>query len=522
MLIEMKRIFIIFLFIIGLIPGNIESADAYTFEIGADLDIGAGSHEFAPFYIRANKHGKFTQAQNALLDLWATDTLDRKKRFDFSWGVEVMGGYTNKVEYHKWNEDEKHWESHKMGPAPIWIQQLYGEVKWRSLFLSIGLKDRDSFFVDQNLSSGDLLWSGNTKGIPEVRIGFIDWQTVPWTKKWLQVNAALSYGKFVDNKWLENHFDYWDGKINTGALWTYKRLELRSNPDKRLYGQFGFQMSGIFGGWTYRYGDGKITSAVDNYGGIKDFFLMLLPIDFKNHEQYKVGDHKGSWDLALQYKFDKGETLRAYTQWFWEDGSSLLKQNKWDGLWGLEFKTNRKSVVKGMVMEFLDMTHMCGPITYSPPNNNTGDAHLPYAILGRDWYYNNYFYRSYVNYGLTIGTPMVQGILFNTGDNPDVIYIDQIPYFRVRGVHIAVEGNITPNIEYILKFNRRKAWGDTNTYALIRPAHSTSFMAGVNFKFPKYPGLTFNAAFGLDRGTLPSNTAGIFMGMSYRIPVRIR
>lgn len=495
----------------------------YTFNAGGELNLGAGSSEFAPFYLYSNNHGKITQSKNVQLDLWAADSLDISKRFDFSWGVEVLGGYANKADYRKWDSYSKEWTVNPQGPASIWLQQLYAEVKWRSLFLSVGLKDRNSCFVDQNLSSGDLLWSGNSRAIPEARIGFIDYQDIPFTKKWVQIDACLSYGKFIDTKYIRNHFDYYTGKMNPGSFWTYKRISLRSNPTKPFMFQFGFQMAGVFGGYTDYYSDGEFKESVNNYGGFKDFFLMILPIDSHTHEAYKTGDHKGSWDIAARYHLKGGETLRAYTQWFWEDGSSLLKENGFDGLWGLEFKLGRRWWISGAVAEYLDLTNQCGPNNYLPGYNNQGGGTLPYTNHGHDSYYNNAYYRSYVNYGMLMGTPMVPGTIFNTGlINKLMINDDWIQYFRVRGFHIAIEGSLGPNFDYIVKYSHRKAWGNSGTSALIYPIEADSFMARVGYLLPQVPGLTVSASFALDHGIIPSNAIGGMISVNYEIPVSIK
>lgn len=476
-----------------------------------NLELGDG--EFAPFYQRANRFGKITQSKGAQLDYMLYDSLETKKKFDFGWGAEFIAGIYNKVDYPQWNEEGKVWIKNEQGPANIWIQQLYGEVKWRSLFLSIGLKDRGSCFVDQNLSSGDLLWSGNSRGIPEVRIGFIDFQDIPLTKKFLQVDACISYGKFIDTDWIDHHFDFWKGKMNPGSFWTYKRITLRSKQSNPFAMQLGFQMSGIFGGKAFYYDQGKLYDVRNNYTGFKDFFYMLLPISYAgNGEGYRVGDHKGTWDIAARYNFKNGMSARAYTQWFWEDSSGLAKQNGWDGLWGVEFSMGHKWWINKAVIEYLDLTHMSGPIIFDP-SHNAGS--LPYKADGGDGYYNNFFYRSYVNYGLNMGTPMVQGILFNNKQDETVMNNDEIPRFRVRGFHFALNGNILENLEYWVKYNHRKAWGGTNRYALIHPAKADSFYIGALYKFHKIPGLSISASFAFDRGNLPSNSMGGSLTLRY-------
>lgn len=501
-----------------LLPAWISAAAEYSFNAGAQLNLGVGSNEFAPFYLHANRHGKITQSKNAQLDVWAIDSLDLDKRFDFSWGVEALGGYASKADYRRWNPETKEFYQNPQGPAAIWLQQLFAEVKWRCLFLSVGLKDRDSWFVDQELSSGDLLWSGNSRGIPEVRIGFVDFQNIPFTKKWLQFDVCLSYGKFMDSSWNNNHFDYYTGKRNTGEWWTYKRLALRTNPTKPFVFQIGIQMSGIFGGWKYQYWYGDMTQATDNYSGFKDFIQILLPFWSSEKEGYRVGDSKGTWDIAASYRFKSGEYIRAYTQWPWEDSSGIARKNGFDGLWGLEFKLDHRWWITGAAMEYIDMTHMSGPLLFDGNYHNPAKP-FPYKADGADLYYNNYYYRSYVNYGLNMGTPMVAGTLFITGDDPNNINNGDINYFRVRGFHIAVEGAIGDDIDYVVKYNHRKAWGSANTAALIHPVEADSFMAGATWRIPQISGLSLGAAIGIDHGKIPSNAAGGIVTLTYERPI---
>ena len=500
----------------ALISLFINSKAEYSFEIGGELNLGAGSNDFAPYYMHANNHGKITQSKNIQLDIWATDTLDLSKRFDFSWGVEALGGYANKVNYPQWDESLQEWKSNKQGPAAIWLQQLYAEVKWRCLYLSIGLKDRNSAFVNQDLSSGDLLWSGNSRGIPEARVGFVDFQPIPFTKKWVEADVCLSYGKFVDTGWINNHFDYFSGKRNPGGFWTYKRLSLRTNPDKPFSFHAGIQMSGIFGGKTYYYSNGNLNSTVNNYNGFKDFIQILLPFWSDEREGYRVGDTKGTWDFSARYRFKGGEELRAYVQWPWEDSSGIFKKNGFDGLWGLEFGLGRKWWVSGIVAEYLDLTHMSGPLIFDPGYHNTDEngSTLPHKVGGRDGYYNNSYYRAYTNYGLNMGTPMVAGSLFFNGQ--DLFWANgTLPYFRVRGFHIGIRGTISSRLDYVVKYNHRKAWGDTNSYALIHPVESDSFIASIFYRIPKIEGFSFYGSVGVDKSPLPSNAFGVMVGLVY-------
>lgn len=484
------------------------AAAEYEFSAGADLFAGAGSGDFAPYYLRTNRHGKITQSKNVLLGIHASDPLDNARRFDFSWGIEALGGYSSTVDYMRY-EAERGWVLNPQKPAAVWLQQLYAEVKWRCLYLSAGLKDRNSVFVDQQLSSGDVIWSGNSRSIPEVRVGFVDFQDIPLTNHWVQADLCLSYGKFVDTDWINNHYSYYSFWRNPGSLWTYKRIYLRSNPAERFCFQLGFQMTGIFGGTTFYYSKGIEFARHDNYGGLKDFFQMLLPLE-SGREGYMTGDHKGSWDIAARYTLRSGDTLRAYTQWFWEDGTSLLKKNGWDGLWGLEFKRSDRWWIDGAVVEYLDFTNQSGPLHWDPSQLADGQ-NLTAQVRGNDNYYNNLFYRSYVNYGLTIGNPMMTGILYNVDGCPI------IRYNKVRGVHVALKGSIGNDFDWTLKYGHRKAWGRTNTPELIHPVQTNSWLVAADWhpSAPRLQGLAVSAEFGIDSQGLPGRACGFMVGVSY-------
>ncbi|MCM1376987.1 MAG: capsule assembly Wzi family protein [Clostridium sp.] len=479
----------------------------------ASVIAGVGSNDFAPFEVYSNRHGILTQSKNLYLDLNLQDTLRLDKRFDFAWGVEALGGVANSVDYEKYSTSSGGLTVNPQHPANIWLQQLYAEVKWRSLYLGVGMKSRNSVLVDRNLSSGDLVWSGNARGIPEIRIGFVDFQPVPFTNRWLQIDVCLSYGKFADKNWVRDHYSYERGKINPGTLWTYKRLYFRTKPEAPLHAKFGFQMIGLFGGHTFWYRDGKMTEDVNNYEGVRDFINMLLPFGH-GREGYKTGDHKGSWDISLQYRFPNRSTLRAYTQFFWEDGTGMSKSNGFDGLYGLEYKRPEKGWLTGVVAEYLDFTHQGGPIHYDPADNTQGGT-MNSQVRGGDNYYNNSFYRSYTNYGMTIGTPLVMGSIFNLNGNPVLLNN------KVRAFHIAAEGFITPHLQWIAKYTYRKAWGIGHSVQTLHPGESNSWLAGIKWSLPKLTGLKLTADVAADYGTLPMNAFGVYVGAAWNFNIKI-
>ena len=228
----------------------VSPATAAGYEVGysAEATLNAGSGVFAPYYVASNRHGVLTQGKGAFLRLSAERGMNLSERFSYGFGVDVIGGYGSGADYLRWYDGAL--RGHSEHPSRLWIQQLYGEVKWRGVFLSAGLKERSSALLDSRLSSGDLVESGNARPIPEVRAGFIDFQNIPFTNGWVQIQGEISYGKFTDNGWMRDHYNYFEQHINQGALYTYKRCYFRTNPDKRFSVTLGMQVGGAFGGST--------------------------------------------------------------------------------------------------------------------------------------------------------------------------------------------------------------------------------------------------------------------------------
>ncbi|MGN0223208.1 MAG: hypothetical protein ACI4AM_04185, partial [Muribaculaceae bacterium] len=133
--------------------------------------IGQGStSDFAPYFIGARNGGRTTAASSGLLDVSASVALDTTRRFSWGAGVEVLTGATSSVDYQRYTPNG--WTVSNSGPAAAWIQQLYGELKYRQVFLRLGQKQQHSFLLDESISSGDLTRSGNARGIPGVEAGF--------------------------------------------------------------------------------------------------------------------------------------------------------------------------------------------------------------------------------------------------------------------------------------------------------------------------------------------------------------
>lgn len=477
-----------------------------TVNYGAEAIINAGSGDFAPYYIASNRHGILTQSTDALLHLEASRGLDLSRRFSYGYGVGFLTGYSEKVDYIRYDADNNRFFKHGEGPAAIWLQQLYADVKYRGVFLTVGMKEHESALLNFKLSSGDVVESGNSRPIPEVRVGFVDFQDIPFTNGWVQIQGEIAYGKYADNDWMKSHYNYYDWHINLSALYHYKRAYFRTNPGQPFSVTLGMQTAGQFGGTTYIYRDGELTRRIKGRAKIKDFLRMLVPTR-QDGSKYYDGNTLGSWDVMARYRFSNGAQLKAYVQKPWEDGSGIGWMNGFDGVWGLEYAAaDANAIVSGAVVEYIDFTNQSGPIHWAP-GDNPGTT-ITSEATGADAYYNNFQYNSYMNYGMSIGTPFLPAPIYN--HDGYMGYIDS----RVRGFHIGVTGKIG-NVGYRVLGGYRKGWGD-GRQPTVSTRHDTSMMVEGDYTLPSLPALSFKAQAGFDSGDMFGDNFGACLTVAYR------
>lgn len=479
------------------------NVSAYEISGKAALSATVGSNDFAPYYFTANNFGILTQSKDILFNVGAFHPVDSTKRFSHSWGAEFYAGASSAAPYQYWDAaaNPPALTDRNVRPASFWIQQLWGEIKYRRIFVQAGMKPHASKILDNKLTGGDLVWSGNARPVPEVRAGFIDFVDIPLTKHWVQIEGVISYDWFTDNRWCEDHYNYYSQLIATGLKMCYKRISFRTNPEKPFFVIASAQNASTFGGTTKYYYRGTLSREVHNGNRFVDYLEALVPFPHGGaKDDYYPGDNKGSWDLRANYRFKNNDVLSAYFQWLWEDSSGMAKKNGWDGLWGIQYSRGEKGWFNSALIEYLDLTNMSGPFMWNAPD--TPGTTLEGNLAGGDNYYNNTFYRGYTNYGMTIGTPMVMGTVFQLNGS-QLLCLN-----RVRGIHIAATGNIGANIEWLVKVGYRKAWGVPGTVYILHPHHATSFMAEATWTPEKNRGFSFKAQIGFDKGNMPQNTFG--------------
>lgn len=485
--------------------------DALNYEFKAS---GSGSSgDFAPYYIGSECQGRYTGKGSALAEVAAHVSLDSAKRFSWGAGADVITGYSTKAIYERYYAPEDVWGTSRVGAPAAWVQQLYGELKYRGVQLVVGQRDHHSAFLPQGLTSGDLTRSANARGIPGAALGFIDFQNIPFTKGWVQIDGVVEYGKTTDYGFKKRQFNYYTGIITGGTWYTYKRCYFRTKPSIPLSFTVGMQTAGQFGGWSERYRQGKLMAKEVRGTRLKDFFKMFFPIE-GNGNSYYEGNSLGSWDFKARYRFSGGQELTFAFEWPWEDGSGIGMRNGWDGVWGLYYTTPGRPMISGAAIEYLDFRSHSGPIHFST-EMHPGTT-IPGEASGGDNLYNNDTYGSYANYGMSIGTPFLVSPVYNLNGYP------MFGHNVARGVHLAVNGYLAPKISYALRYSWQQGWG-------VSRIHSTgsltdnSLLMGIKWDLERYArGWKASVDLGVDQGRLRGNSFGVLASISYSGSLKFR
>lgn len=479
------------------------------------LTLNAGDSQLAPYYIMAGRGGTVTQRNSALLSANLAHELDTTRRFSWGAGAELWGGYSASADYKRWMPEQQQFALHGEHPARLWVQQLYASVKWRSVLTHLGAKRPDSPIVDASLSSGDLGRSDNSRPGMGIETGFVNYQNVPFTQGWVQVEGRIGYYRLTGaDYWLEHHFSYYNSFVTTDTWFNYKRIHLRTNPSKPVVFTLGMQAACQFGGTQEIYHQGQLFSTSKSDANAKAFFRALVPGSGGSNDggQFVEGNHVGTWDVLLEWKQSPGHLLRAYYESPWEDGSGIGKLNGFDGLWGLEYRnTGKPALLDGVVLEYIDLTNQSGYIHWSSddyPDSPITQANGGDGATGADDYYNNYFYNGYQHLGQSIGSPFVKSLIYNRDG-----------YMRytcnlLRGFHLGLRGTLSSEVGYRALVSYRRGWG--TPYDPIAHGQScTSVLVETVVRPHWLPGLKLTAQFAIDRGKLIGDNLGGLISIAY-------
>lgn len=452
----------------------------YRGEINATLS--SGDH--TPFWLMSNRHGVSSLTRNnGYLRLGAFHDIDTTRRFSWGAGVDLVlaSRFT----------------------STFFVQQLYGEVAYRCLDAMVGSKEFRPEINNPELSSGNLLYSGNAHPVPQVRVGIFDYADFWGCRGWFSVKGYVAYGKFTDSGWVEDWTNK-DYKYTTGTLYHSKAIYLKGG-DKRKFPlefELGFESATEFGGTLWK--DGKPTKMPQ---GFKDWIKALIPMkggsDTPVADQTNVeGNVLGSWNFCLSWNPKADWRIKLYYEHYFEDHSMMTFDYPWkDGLYGVEAKLPKNPVISEIVYEFLYTKDQSGAVywDHTPEINE--------QVSGRDNYYNHYFYNGWQNWGMGIGTPFIISPIYNF--NHEMIFRDN----RVVAHHVGFRGDPLPELGYLVKASYSRNWGRYGE-PFKNVENNYNLLIQLDYRPRRLAGWEGKLAFAMDRGGLLGRNYGVMLNIS--------
>lgn len=381
--------------------------------------------------------------------------------------------------------------------SSVFVQQLYADVQYQNVLLSIGPKERYNSILNKRLSVGDLNYSTNARPIPEINLSFPEYTTVPFTKQILTFKADFAVGKSFDNDYiLETKND--QASYCKDILWHHKSLFLKLEEPGHQFPlslEFGLSHAVQWGGWSSYQGGFNLPSS------LKDLARVIVGkgggSDAADGDQANVlGNHQGTMHLRFNYRATDF-VASAYKQHYFDDNSGMEYANWRDGIWGLEFELLNNTVVRNIVLEYVQTTHQSGPMHFLEY-----DSSRDVRGGGDDDYYNNFAYATGWSYfGRAIGNALLSSPFYNE---------DGTLYFknnRIKALHLGVSGDITTQFSYRTLFTATQAWG-RHSVSFLKRKDNFSALLEVSYLPAKHKDWQFSSQAALDIGDLYNdNTA---------------
>lgn len=462
-----------------------EVADATVYK--AEILGSVASGDKTPFWMVSNKYGKIPlDAGNGYLNAGVFHQQSFGKGFRWSAGLDVVAA----VPRHR----------------NVFIQQIYGELGYKSLLLSVGSKERYSSLWDRTLSSGDLVLSTNARPIPEINLSMPNFTVVPLTNGWLQIKGDFAVGRSFDTDYLNNFTDNKRTYIQN-ALWHHKSFYARIQDTQNefpLSGTIGVQHWAQWGGTS---SNPKIGAQPHS---IKDFIRVVCGKEGGGNatasDQINVlGNHYGSYDFKLQYT-QPGWALAAYHQHYFEDKSGMIFGNGTDGLWGAQLDLPRFQWLKKVVLEYVVTRNQSGPFHFIDFDH---DEHKGPGG-GSDDYYNNGEYTTGVSYfNRAIGSPLIPSPEYNA--NGQLGFQNS----RIRDWHFAAEGDLSPQVSYRVLVTEMNSWG-RHYRPFLNKKRGASGILDINYRHPRLAGWEFTGSLAADAGSMFGKNVGFSLQIAKR------
>lgn len=385
------------------------------------------------------------------------------------------------------------------------VQQLYGEIRYRSLQLTVGSKKRYVGLINQELSSGDMTFSLNSRPIPQVFLSMPEYQYIPYTKKLLAVRGYFSIGIQTDGDWQKSHAGEY-GRWSEKVLYNTKGLFVRwGNKEKYpIFIEGALEMGTQFGGDMYRHQNGELIK-ISIPRGFKDIIQSILGLAGGNPDDPNqwgerancLGNHLGQWTIAAIWKDRNNKwKFKAYFQHYFEDHSMMFLDYVWkDMLVGLELRLPKNGIVDKFVYEYLCTKDQSGPVFW----DHTPE--ISEQVSGRDNYYNHSIYSGWQHWGMGIGNPLLISPIYNMDGTM------QFYHNRIKGHHFGFSAHVTHELSYKAMLSYTRSWGTYN-HPAPKVMNNINALLEIGYSSTLIKNWDFRLSLGLDGGALLGQSIG--------------
>ena len=460
-----------------LLPAELQSQDNFL-KINAGFTGVAGTGQYAPFWLTANRNGKFLPERNAAaFELSVFAEADTSSVFNYCFGLEAYARQGR-------NRD-------------IWLHQLYaGITLYNIINLRAGIWEEEIGSLEPTLSSGSVIWSGNARPMPKIQLGTPGYVPVPLTRGYAEVSSLLAHGWFIDDRYVKN------------VLLHHKNIYIRLGGPLPVNIYYGFNHYAQWGGSSPDY-EKPFPSDLNSYYRI--FFNRAGDTDIpgtpQTWENNKFGNTLGSRNYGIDLIMNNMKA-GVYMQDVFEDGSGLRRKNFPDGLWGGYLRlTDKPRLLQAIVYEFLHTKDQSGP------THNDADGNI---IGGNDNYFNHAIYQSgWTHYGHTIGTPLITSPVYNGMKRFSELPAHRLHNNRVLAHHVGLEGSLGSQTWYRTLVTYARNYG-RHREPFLEVAEQLSLMLEITHRMPR-GGLLMGVSFGADRGGLYGNNIGFMLNVQKQL-----
>ena len=330
----------------------------------------------------------------------------------------------------------------------FFVQQAFVELKWKKLQFTLGSKERQIELRNNRLTLGSMTQGINARPNPMAMLQ-TDYVAFPGTSGWLSFKGRTGYGLVLDGDWQKE--------------WVDKSVSTYTS-NRRINENVAYM---------------KI--------GKEPRFPMCFELGVHAITLFEGNNHNTIGSINSALTFDLGTWLiRGYFDHYLENMSQFFR---WHGikdhLFGIEVSFPKNRFVKSFVMEHF----------------GTNGQHIS------DSFYNDENGLGWHSWGMSMGNPMILSPIYTINNGQHILYFQDN---QVTAWHLALEGQPSDEIDWLVKYSFSKNFGERNN-EYPGSIHQTYFVAECGYKPHWLPGWYGRVAVGVDHAKLFNKSFGAML-----------